>query len=299
MTLVQSFKVGRTLCHALDAGKQRLDGGAMFGVVPKPLWTRRVQPDDKNRIPLALRCLLIEHDHGLVLVDTGVGNKEDPKFLDIYAVENSSHCCPTLLEDAIGEAGFSPLDVKYVINTHLHFDHAGGNTVVGAEGAEDAPVSLAFPEAAYFVQKGELAFARAPNERTVASYLPPNFELVAAANRWRLVDGEAEILPGIRVLPTPGHVPFHQSVLLTSGGEAACFIGDLIPTVAHLPLPWIMGYDLEPMVTLETKRRFLARAEAEEWLLVFEHEPGPGVGHLVREAKGLGFRPLDTGPGGS
>lgn len=299
MTLVQSFKVGRTLCHALDAGKQRLDGGAMFGVVPMPLWKRRVQPDDRNRIPLALRCLLIEHPHGLVLVDTGVGNKEDSKFLDIYAVENSSPCCPTLLEDAIGEAGFSPLDVKYVINTHLHFDHAGGNTVVGAAGAEDAPVSLAFPEATYVVQKGELAFARAPNERTVASYLPPNFERVAAASRWHLVDGEAEILPGLRVFPTPGHVPFHQSVLLTSGGETACFIGDLIPTVAHLPLPWIMGYDLEPMVTLETKRHFLARAEAEAWLLIFEHEPGPGVGHVVREAKGLGFRPLDTGPGGS
>jgi glyoxylase-like metal-dependent hydrolase (beta-lactamase superfamily II) len=299
MTLVQSFKVGRTLCHALDAGKQRLDGGAMFGVVPMPLWKRRVQPDDRNRIPLALRCLLIEHDHGLVLVDTGVGNKEDSKFLDIYAVENSSPCCPTLLEDAIGEAGFTPLDVKYVINTHLHFDHAGGNTVVGAAGAEDAPVSLAFPEATYYVQKGELAFARAPNERTIASYLPPNFERVAAANRWHLVDGEANVLPGLRVLPTPGHVPFHQSVLFTSGGETACFIGDLIPTVAHLPLPWIMGYDLEPMVTLETKRHFLARAEAEQWLLIFEHEPGPGVGHVVREAKGLGFRPLDTGPGGS
>jgi glyoxylase-like metal-dependent hydrolase (beta-lactamase superfamily II) len=299
MTLVQSFKVGRTLCHALDAGKQRLDGGAMFGVVPMPLWKRRVQPDDRNRIPLALRCLLIEHDHGLVLVDTGVGNKEDSKFLDIYAVENSSPCCPTLLEDAIGEAGFTPLDVKYVINTHLHFDHAGGNTVVGAAGAEDAPVSLAFPEATYYVQKGELAFARAPNERTIASYLPPNFERVAAANRWHLVDGEADVLPGLRVLPTPGHVPFHQSVLFTSGGETACFIGDLIPTVAHLPLPWIMGYDLEPMVTLETKRHFLARAEAEQWLLIFEHEPGPGVGHVVREAKGLGFRPLDTGPGGS
>ena len=299
MTLVQSFKVGGLQCHALDAGKQRLDGGAMFGVVPKPLWTRRVQPDDRNRIPLGLRCLLIEHSHGLVLVDTGVGNKEDEKFLDIYGVENTSSCCPTLLEDAIGEAGFSPLDIKYVINTHLHFDHAGGNTLVGAEGAEDAPVSLAFPEARYVVQKGELAFARSPNERTAASYLPPNFERVAAANRWDLVDGEAEILPGIRVLPTPGHVPYHQSVLVTSDGETACFLGDLIPTVAHLPLPWIMGYDLEPMVTLETKRRVLSRAEAEGWLLIFEHEPGPGVGHVVREAKALGFRPLDTGLRGS
>jgi glyoxylase-like metal-dependent hydrolase (beta-lactamase superfamily II) len=299
MTLAQTFKVGRLLCHALDAGRQRLDGGAMFGVVPKPLWVRRAEADERNRIPLALRCLLVEHDAGLVLVDTGVGNKEDAKFKDIYAVENSSACCPTLLEDAIGEAGFSPLDVRYVINTHLHFDHAGGNTMVGAPGSEDRPLSLAFPEATYVVQKGELAFARAPNERTAASYQPRNFELVAAANRWQLVDGEVEVLPGIRVLPTPGHVPFHQSVVVASGGETACFVGDLIPTVAHLPLPWIMGYDLEPMVTLETKRRFLSRAEAEGWLLVFEHEPGPGVGHLAREQGRLTFHPLDTARGGS
>jgi glyoxylase-like metal-dependent hydrolase (beta-lactamase superfamily II) len=299
MTLVQTFTVGRLLCHALHAGRQRLDGGAMFGVVPKALWSRRAEPDERNRIPLALRCLLIEHDAGLVLVDTGVGNKEDVKFKDIYAVENASPCCPTLLEDAIGEAGFTPLDVRYVINTHLHFDHAGGNTVVGAPGSEDAPLSLAFPEATYVVQKGELGFARAPNERTAASYLPRNFERVAAANRWRLVDGEAEVLPGIRVLPTPGHVPFHQSVVVTSGGETACFVGDLIPTVAHLPLPWIMAYDLEPLVTLETKRRFLARAEAEGWLLVFGHEPGPGVGRLVPGRTAPEFRPLDTGSVGS
>jgi len=297
MTQVETFKVGKLLCHAVDAGRQKLDGGAMFGVVPRTLWERRVKIDERHRIPLALRCLLIEHDDGLVLVDTGVGNKEDEKFKDIYAVENSSECCPTALEDSIVNTGFTPLDIKYVINTHLHFDHAGGNTVVGAPGSEDAPVHLAFPEATYVVQKGELAFSRTLNERTRASYLPPNFEPVAARNRWRLVEGEAEVLPGIRVLPTPGHVPFHQSVIVESAGERACFVGDLIPTVAHLPLPWIMGYDLEPLVTLETKRRFLERAEADGWLLVFEHEPGPGIGHLARGPKGLEFQPLDTSSG--
>jgi glyoxylase-like metal-dependent hydrolase (beta-lactamase superfamily II) len=297
MTQVETFKVGRLLCHCLDAGRQRLDGGAMFGVIPRPLWEKRARPDERHRIPLALRCLLIEHDDGLVLVDTGVGNKEDKKFKDIYAVENSSECCPTALEDSIVNAGFTALDVKFVINTHLHFDHAGGNTIVGAAGAEDAPVHLAFPEARYIVQKGELGFARAPNERTRASYLPPNFEPVAARNRWDLVEGEVEVLPGIRVVPTPGHVPFHQSVMVESGGETACFIGDLIPTVAHLPLPWIMGYDLEPLVTLETKRHFLERAEAEGWLLVFEHEPGAGIGHVVPGSRGLEFRPLDTASG--
>jgi glyoxylase-like metal-dependent hydrolase (beta-lactamase superfamily II) len=294
MSLVQTFTIGNLTCHALDGGRSRLDGGAMFGVVPKPLWERRAPPDARNRIPLALRCLLIEHDDGPVLVDTGVGNKENDKFIDIYAVENVGRHGPTLLEDAIVESGFTPDEIKYVINTHLHFDHAGGNTVLPAPGR---PASLAFPNATYVLQARELEFARHRNERTQASYLPPNFEPVDAARRWRLVDGSATVLPGIEVLPTPGHVPFHQSILVRSEGEVACFIGDLIPTVAHLPLAWIMGYDLEPLVTLESKRAFLARAEREDWLLIFEHEPGPGVGRLVPREKGLGFQPLDTPTG--
>jgi glyoxylase-like metal-dependent hydrolase (beta-lactamase superfamily II) len=301
MTLVQTFQVGRLTCHALDGGRQRLDGGAMFGVVPKPLWERRVVPDERNRIPLALRCLLIEHDDGLVLVDTGVGNKENSKFIDIYAVENMGKTSRSRLDDAIVDAGFSSSDIKYVINTHLHFDHAGGNTFVESPDpsrtgpAGDAIVT--FPHAMFVVQRRELAFAKAPNERTQASYLSPNFDPITDAGAWLLVDGEAEVLPGIRLLPTPGHVPYHQSVLVESAGETACFVGDLIPTAAHLPLPWIMGYDLEPLVTLETKRWFLRRAEAEGWVLVLEHEPGPGVGRAVMDGKILVFQPLDT-PGG-
>ena len=294
MSLVQTFSVGGFTCHALNGGRQRLDGGAMFGVVPRPLWERRAPPDERNRIPLLLRCLLIEHDDGLALVDTGVGNKENDKFVDIYAVENMGKNGPTQLEDAIVEAGFTPDDIKYVINTHLHFDHGGGNTVLRAPGRTAA---LAFPNATYVVQRGELEFARHRNERTQASYLPPNFEPVDAAGRWHLLEGRATVVPGIEVIPTPGHVPFHQSVVVRSEGEVACFIGDLIPTVAHLPLPWIMGYDLEPLVTLEAKREFLARAEREDWLLVFEHEPGAGVGRLVRLERGLAFEPLDTSTG--
>lgn len=153
------------------------------------------------------------------------------------------------------------------------------------------PPVLAFPNATYFVQKGELEFARRRNERIQASYLPPNFEPVARAGRWRLLEGAEEVLPGISVLPTPGHVPFHQSVVIRSGGETGCFVGDLIPMVAHLPLPWIMGYDLEPLVTLESKRWFLERAAAEGWRLVFEHEPGDAVGTVRKEEKGYVFLP--------
>jgi len=282
-----TFTVGRLRCHALEGGSQRLDGGAMFGVVPKPLWQRRIPADERNRIPLALRCLLVEHHDGLVLVDTGLGNKEDDKFKDIYGVANEGKDGRTQLEDALAELGYAPADVRWVIDTHLHFDHAGGNTyregVEGGGGGEGdgGAIRVTFPRATYVVQKGELEFARHTNERTAASYLPGNFESVP----FTLIDGEAEPLPGIRCFPTPGHVPYHQSILVESGGERACFLADLVPTSAHLPLPWIMGYDLEPLVTLESKRRLYARAEGEGWLLLFEHDPAVVAGRLGRDRK--------------
>ncbi len=262
----------------------------MFGVVPKPLWEKRIASDELNRIPLALRCLLIEHDDGPILIDTGIGNKEKGKFLDIYGVENAGSNGPTQLEDALLDAGFKPADIKFVINTHLHFDHAGGNTALTAEQGVGA-AEVAFPNATYVVQRGELEFARNTNERTGASYLPHNFDPVDEAGRWQLVEGEVELVPGVRLVPTPGHVPYHQSVLITRGGETACFLGDLVPTSAHIPLPWIMGYDLEPLVTLESKRSLLARAAAEGWTVVFEHDPEVALGRVVRDQKSYRCEP--------
>jgi len=283
-----TFQVGHLTCHALEGGTQRLDGGAMFGVVPKPLWERRIPADERNRIPLALRCLLVEHDDGLVLIDTGIGNKEDQKFRDIYGVENAGRDGRTQLEDALRELGHGPEDVRWVINTHLHFDHAGGDTWRDPSGK----IGLAFPKANYVVQRRELEFARHTNERTAGSYLTPNFDGIP----FTLLDGESEPLPGIRCLPTPGHVPFHTSILIESGGERACFLADLVPTSAHLPLPWIMGYDLEPLVTLESRRGLYRRAEAEGWLLVFEHDPVVVAGRLGKEGKSFGLvEPLRLG----
>jgi glyoxylase-like metal-dependent hydrolase (beta-lactamase superfamily II) len=287
--LATRFTVGRLTCWTLDAGLQRLDGGAMFGVVPKPLWQRHIAPDERNRIPLALRCLLVEHPDGLVLVDTGIGNKEGAKFLDIYGVENGGTAGPTRLEDALAAAGYAAADVRWVVNTHLHFDHAGGNTVRRPDGSVD----LAFPEAFYVMQRRELDFAAHPNERTQASYLPPNFAPVAASGRLRLVDGETEVLPGILLLPTPGHVPFHSSVLVRDGGEAACFLADLVPTAAHLPAPWIMGYDLEPLVTLATKKAVLGRAAREDWQLVFEHDAAVARARITTDG-GQAYSPTPT-----
>ncbi|HEY0969898.1 MAG TPA: MBL fold metallo-hydrolase [Gemmatimonadales bacterium] len=275
-------KFGRWTVHELQAGGQKLDGGAMFGVVPKPLWERRLPADERNRIPLGMRCLLVEHESGLVLFDTGAGNKESPKFYDIYGIENAGPDGRTMLEAALAAAGARPEDVTLVVNTHLHFDHAGGNTYRD----ESGEVRLTFPNARYVVQGGEYRYATNTNERTAASYFPHNFVPVMEAGRLDLVEGEREILPGLRVLPTPGHVPYHQSILLDAGeGEVLCFLGDVVPTQWHLPLPWIMGYDVEPLVTLESKRALLARAAAEEWLLVFEHDAHVAAGRVGNDGR--------------
>jgi glyoxylase-like metal-dependent hydrolase (beta-lactamase superfamily II) len=289
--LVETRTIGRLRVHAIQAGGQKLDGGAMFGVVPRPLWQRRIAPDDKHRIQLGMRCLLIEHESGLVLIDNGAGNKENEKFHDIYGVENTAtgahlpgaagRGAATQLEEGLGQIGVTPADIAIMIDTHLHFDHAGGNTTL----RQDGSIVPTFPRARYVVQRGEYEFATHTNERTAASYFPHNFVPVREAGRYDFVDGEKEIVAGIRVVPTPGHVPFHQGVLIESDGEKAFYLADLIPTTAHVPLPWIMGYDVEPLVTLESKRRILKRALEEQWLLIFEHDAAVAWGRVAHDGK--------------
>lgn len=274
-------QLGRFRLHALDAGLQRLDGGAMFGVVPKPLWEKKIPPDDRNRIPLALRCLLVETEGDLVLIDTGAGNKEDEKFRDIYGLENEGD--PSALEDAIRDAGFQPSDVTLVINTHLHFDHAGGDTVKRADGG----IGPAFEGVRHLVQRSEWDFAHLQNERIRASYSLANIDPIHEAGLFDFVEGPAEVLPGIRLEPTPGHTPGHQSVVIESEGESAIYLADLVPTSAHLSLPWIMGYDVEPLVTMETKKTVLDRSKRARALLVFEHDPEISWGYLSPQDKRL------------
>jgi glyoxylase-like metal-dependent hydrolase (beta-lactamase superfamily II) len=282
---VRTRRLGDLTLHALESGLVRLDGGAMFGVVPKPLWEKRIPADARNRIALGLRCLLVETPDQLVLVETGLGNKENEKFRDIYGVENAPADADHAdrLHELIARAGFSREEVGLVIDTHLHFDHAGGNTFRDADGE----VRLSFPNARYVVQRGEWEWAHWANERTSASYLPDNYDPLMAAGRLDLVEGDVEIVPGISVHRTPGHCPHHQSVLLRSGGETACFLADVMPTFAHLPLPWVMGYDVEPLVTLESKRALLKRATDERWLLVSTHDPFTPWGYPVADGKGV------------
>jgi len=274
MPLSQTITLGSLRIHALEGGTLRLDGGAMFGVVPKTLWSKRIVPDEKNRITLAMRSLLIEHPDGLMLVETGLGNKEDAKFKEIYGVDNAGSNGGTRLDDAIAETGHRPEDIRWVVNTHLHFDHAGGNTR-----AEMADV----------VQANELEFARHTNERTRASYLAHNFEPVDQAGRWHELEGETSIVPGVSVKLTPGHVPWHQSVVIQSAGETLIYLGDIVPTHHHLPIAWAMGYDLEPLRVLETRRGLLKQAAAEGWLLCFGHDADVAVGRAVAEERGVGI----------
>ncbi len=286
---VQTRKIGNLTAHAIQAGGQKLDGGAMFGVVPKPLWEKRLAADERNRIQLGMRCLLIEHPSGPILIDTGAGNKEDEKFLGIYGIENKGANGRTWLEDGLAQLGMKPDDVTVVINTHLHFDHAGGNTYRDEAG----DIQLSFPKARYIVKRGEYDYAMHPNERTAASYFERNFIPVVKSHKFEFVSREKEIAKGIRVIPTPGHTPFHQSVLIESSGERAFFLADMMPTSHHLPLPWIMGYDVEPLVTLETKRHILRQAAAEEWLLIFEHDATVPWGRVHHDEKGYALRKED------
>ena len=291
LPLTRTVKVGGMRVHALEAGLQWLDGGAMFGVVPRPLWEKEIQPDERHRIPLALRCLLVETPNALVLVDSGVGDKESEKFREIYGLDNAGD--PTRLEDGIRSLGFDLRDVDLVVNTHLHFDHAGGNVMLGPDGS----LVPSLPRARFVVQKGELDFAGSPNERVRASYMSKNFAPLVEAGRVDTVEGPGLLVEGLRLLPTPGHTPFHQSIVLESGGETAIFLADLCPTSAHLPLPWIMGYDLEPMVTLETKRKVMDRVRREGWILIFQHDASVAWGRLDPSHEKPLLLPLESGSG--
>ena len=270
------MKLGAFDIQPVTDGRFRLDGGAMFGVVPKILWEKCCQPDEQNRISLGLNCLLIRAGRKNILVDTGLGDKEDAKFQEIFAVER----IPTL-RDSLKMQGLQPEDIHMVVNTHLHFDHAGGNTV-----RENGAIVPTFPRAKYFVQGGEYEDAARANERTRASYRRENFTPVAHVDQWEFMDGETELVPGVSVVVTEGHTRHHQSIKIESEGQIAFYLGDLIPTVSHLPLPYIMGYDLYPLQTLETKRWVLDRALSENWLLIFEHDPRVLMGRVRKDIEG-------------
>ncbi|MGH9370558.1 MAG: MBL fold metallo-hydrolase [Vicinamibacterales bacterium] len=269
------MRVGDFELISLFDGYFRLDGGAMFGVVPKPLWERRAPADERNRILLATRPLLVRGEKTMI-VDAGIGGKMDEKNALIYGIERARN-----LTHSLADAGLTASDIEIVLASHLHFDHAGGFTVRERDGA----ITPAFHRARYVVRSGEWHDATHPHERNRASYLPDNFVPLAQAGAVDFLQEDGPVMPGVRVVRTGGHTMHHQIVLIESAGQTAVFAADLIPTTAHIDDPWIMGYDLYPMDTLAFKRRFIREAIERGYLIFFEHDPAIAAG-FIREKDG-------------
>ena len=271
---VRTLAFGEMRLTALYDGPFRLDGGAMFGVVPRPLWEGRARPDDRHRIQLAMRPLLVEAAWGRMLVDCGAGDKMGAKERDIYALDRTR-----TLDAALADVGLTGDDIGLVLASHLHWDHFGGAT--RREGERVVP---RFARARYLIRGAEWEDATHPHERNRASYLPDDFVPLAAAGVVDFFDGDQTIRPGVRVLRTGGHTGQHQIVFIESGGRTAVFTADLIPTTAHLQDAWVMGYDLFPMETLACKRRFIRDAIDREYLIFFEHDPHVAAGYIREQA---------------
>lgn len=272
------MKLGSLDLTLVSDGGFRLDGGAMFGVVPRVLWERVKAPDAKNRIAMATNCLLIESGSDLLLIDTGIGDKNDARFREMFALEDGA----TRLPDSIRQAGYELGDITHVVLTHLHFDHCGWNTC-----ETDTGLRPTFPKARYWLERGEVEHARQPNARDRASYDGRNWEPLFEAGVAELFDDHCEPCPGVRAQKVRGHNADMCIVLLDGGQEQrGVFWADLVPTAAHVPFPWIMGYDLYPLETLANKELWLPRAVEEGWLAIFEHESEQPLGRVIQDARG-------------
>ena len=279
---VRGLRIGGWTVHAVETGILRLDGGSMFGSVPKPLWSRLQPPDERNRIRLAMNVLLIRAGGKAILVETGGGAKWDAKRRHIYGFSENDP-----LQEALAAKDIADAQIDLVINTHLHFDHAGGNTR-----ADNGRIVPSFPNARYVVQGAELEHAMQPTERDRASYVSADWTPITEAGQWQLLSGDAQILPGVSVVGIPGHNKNIQAVIVAGGGQSLFFAADLIPTRHHLPLTWIMGYDLYPVKTLETKRKWVAEIVRRGWIVVFGHEPEHAAATLHERAGKIEFEPV-------
>lgn len=273
------FTIGSIEIHLVSDGVVWQDRGGVFGLVPKALWSRVIEPDEHDRLPMALTCLLVRAAGKTIVVDTGLGDKLDDKTARLWGLERPHGG----LLDGLARLGVAPDDVDIVIDTHLHGDHCAGNTRWGPDGA---PVAT-FPRAEYVVQRREFEDAMQPNERTRATYFPVNYAPLREAGQLTLLEGDSEIVPGVRCVVTPGHTPGHQCVLFEDGDRRALFIADLASFAVHFErLAWMTAYDVEPLVTLETKRHWTQWALATGALLVFQHDTIKRAGHLVEDDNG-------------
>jgi glyoxylase-like metal-dependent hydrolase (beta-lactamase superfamily II) len=256
-------------------GTYPLDGGAFFGVIPKVMWARKVSADDRNYVTSGLNSLLIRTGKQNVLVETGMGNKLSERMIKFYGQ-------PAKLLENLAAANVAPEDINIVINSHLHFDHCGWNTVRDKNGK----VVPTFPRAKYYAPEGEWQYARKPSERDAISYISENYDPLVESGQMTLLKGGEKIVPGISVETFRGHTASMQGVIIESRGQSACYISDLIPTIAHIDISWGMGFDLYPLETIESKKRYYARAITEKWLTVFTHDPNTPWAYIENDETG-------------
>ncbi len=266
----QTIALGDFELTSISDGNYYGDGGAFFGVVPKVLWQRKIQADDRNRIPVGLNSVLVRTGKQNVLIETGIGNKLSEKQKKIWDNEEK------LLEN-LSMTGLAPEDIDVVINSHLHFDHCGWNTVY-----KNGVTVPAFPRAKYYAPKGEWEHGSLQLERDRVSYISDNYDPLINSGQMQLTKGGEEIVPGISVVPYPGHTRNMQAVILRSGGQTACYISDLLPTTWHLDVTWVMAYDLFPLEVIENRKRYYQTALAEDWLTMFTHDPEKPWARLER-----------------
>ena len=262
----------------IDAGRYKLDGGAMFGVVPRTLWQKENPPDEKNRITMSLNTLLLVGDGKIILVDTGVGDKFTDKFREIYAIDYSEHS----LVKSLLQHNIQPENVTDVILTHLHFDHVGGSTYYDNEGN----LQLQFPNATHYVQKKQLEWAQKGFAKDRASYLSENIQPLIDSGQLKVLSGAEELFKDVELLLSDGHTVAQQLVLIRGNGKNLLYAADLIPMTAHIPLPWVMAYDLYPVTSIQEKEEILKQAVAESWMVFFEHDPRTYCGTVEEGDRG-------------
>ena len=273
-----NMKIGNYTLYSIETGRFALDGGAMFGVVPWVFWSKTNPPDERQRITLAARCLLLKSDERTILIDTGNGSKWNDKLKDIYRLDNSYFT----LEESLAQIGVRPEDVTDVILTHLHFDHCGGSTK-----RLNGKLVPSFPNATFYVQKAHWELSQNPSDRDRASFMKDDFTILNELGMLKFTEGEKELFPGISFVICNGHTMAQQLPKISDGSTTLLFCCDLVPTTSHIPFPYIMGYDLRPLVTLEEKNRVLPLAEKEGWILFFEHDPETVAVTLKSTEKGL------------
>jgi glyoxylase-like metal-dependent hydrolase (beta-lactamase superfamily II) len=265
----------------IETGRFALDGGAMFGVVPKNLWQKSNPADEQNRIELALRCLLLKGKEKNILIDTGIGEKLDEKSEKIYKVDHTQ----TTLEKTLANVGLKNEDITDVIISHLHFDHAGGTTKNTNE-----EIQLTFPNALHYVQREQWDWANSPAEKDKASFLKNNITLMKQQDKLNILNGPGKISDGVEVMVMYGHTPGMQLIKVSDESNTLLYCADLFPTASHIPIPWIMAYDNNPLVTIEEKKRLLLKIVEENWILFFEHDPYRAAGTVHQTDKGYSLK---------